>query len=109
MGGGSSRASTSSAKPELKTQQPEGKKLIKLLEDSLSIRDNPKICPKPCPSVSFNVNLIEILGSQIDETIACNEKIQPVESQEILEVESNKLKESDIDPFEIDYSLETLY
>ena len=75
----------------------------------MSIRGNPKICPIPCPSVSYNVNPIEIFGSQIDETIACNEKIQPVESQEILEVESNKLNESDIDPFEIDYSFKTLY
>ena len=32
-----------------------------------------------------------------------------MESQKILEVESNKLKESDIDPFENDYSLEILY
>ena len=103
------RASTSSAKLELKTQQPEGQKLNKLLKDSLSIRGNPEICPKPCPSVSYNVNPIEIFGSQIDKTITCNEKIQPVESQEILEVESNKLNESDIDPFEIDYSFETLY
>ena len=76
----------------------------------MSTGDNPKICPKPCPSVSYNVNPIENFSSQIiDETIACNEKIQPVESQEILEVESNKLNESDIDPFEIDYSFETLY
>ena len=32
-----------------------------------------------------------------------------MESQKILEVESNKLKMPDIDPFEDDYSLETLY
>ena len=32
-----------------------------------------------------------------------------MESQEILEVESNKLNVSDIDPFENDYSLEILY
>ena len=32
-----------------------------------------------------------------------------MESQEILEVESNKLKMPDIDPFENDYSLEILY
>ena len=64
---------------------------------------------KPCPSVSYNVNPIETFGSQIDETITCNEKVQPVESQKILEVESNKLNESDIDPFETDYSLEILY
>ena len=75
----------------------------------MSIGGNPKICPRPCPSVSYNVNPIETFGSQIDETITCNEKVQPVESQEILEVESNKLKVSDIDPFESDYSLEILY
>ena len=75
------RASTGSAKPELKTQQPEGRKLNKLLKDSLSVRGNPEICPKPCPSVSYNVNPIETFGFQIDETIICNEKVQPVESQ----------------------------
>ena len=75
----------------------------------MSIGGNPEICPKPCPSVSHNVNSIENVGSQIDETITCNEKVQPVESQKILEVESNKLNVSDIDPFESDYSLEILY
>ena len=75
----------------------------------MSIRGNPEICPKPCPSVSYNVNPIETFRFQIDETITCNEKVQPVESQEILEVESNKSNESDIDPFETDYSLEILY
>ena len=75
----------------------------------MSIGGNPEICPKPCPSVFYNVNPIETFRSQTDETITCNEKVQPVESQGILEVESNKLKESDIDPFESDYSLEILY
>ena len=75
----------------------------------MSVGGNPEICPKPCPSVSYNVNPIETFGSQIDETITCNEKGKPVESQKILEVESNKLNESDIDPFEIDYSFEILY
>ena len=75
----------------------------------MSIRGNPEICPKPCPSASYNVNPIETFGSQIDETTTCNKRVQPVESQEILEVESNKLNESDIDPFETDYSLEILY
>ena len=75
----------------------------------MNVRDNPEICPKPCTSVSYNVNPIETFGFQIEETITCNEKVQPVESQEILEVESNKLNESDIDPFEIDYSPEILY
>ena len=67
------------------------------------------MCPKPCPSVFYNVNPIETLGSQVDVTIPCKEKVQPVESQKILEVESNKLKMPDIDPFENDYSLEILY
>ena len=75
----------------------------------MSIRGNPEICPKLCPSVFYNVNPIETFGFQIDETITCNQKVQPVESQEILEDESNKLKVSDIDPFESDYSLEILY
>ena len=74
----------------------------------MSIGGNPEICPKPCPSAFYNVNSIETFGSQTDETITCNEKVQPVESQGILEVESNKLKESDINPFESDYSLEIL-
>ena len=75
----------------------------------MSIGGNPKICPKPCPSVFYNVNPIETFGSQIDVTIPYKEKVQPVESQKILEVESNKLKMPDIDPFENDYSLEFLY
>ena len=74
----------------------------------MSIRGNPKICPKPCPFVFYNVNPIETFGSQIDVTIPCKEKVQPVESQKILEVESNKLKMPYIDPFENDYSLEIL-
>ena len=58
--------------------------------------------PKPCSSVSFNVNPIEISCSQTDETITHKEEIQLVESQEISEVESN-LSVSDIDPFETMY------
>ena len=76
----------------------------------MSIRGNPRICTKPCPSVFYDVNPIETFGFQNDVTIPCKEKVQPVESQEILEVESNnKLKMPDIDPFENDYSLEILY
>ena len=67
----------------------------------MSIRENPKICPKPCPSVSFNENPIVISYSETDETIACNEKIQLVKPQEITEVESKDLIESDIDLVEI--------
>ena len=69
----------------------------------MSIGGNPKRCPKPCPSVSFNDNPIVISYSQTDETIACNEKIQLVESQGISEAESHNLIESDIDPFETMY------
>ena len=75
----------------------------------MSVRGNPKICPKPCPSVFYSVNPIETFGSHIDVIIPCKEKVQPVESQKILEVESNKLKMPDIAPFENDYSLEILY
>ena len=75
----------------------------------MSIGGNPRICPKPCPSVFCSVNPIETFRSQIDETIPCKEKVQLVESRKILEVESNKLKMPDIDPFENDYSLEFLY
>ena len=67
----------------------------------MSIRGNPKRCPKPCPSVILNVNPNEISCSQTNEIIACNEKIQPVNLQEISEVESNDLIESDIDHVEI--------
>ena len=75
----------------------------------MSIGGNPEICPKPCPSVFYNVNPIETFGFQTDKTISCNEKVHPVKSQDILEFESNRLKESDVDPFESDYSLEILY
>ena len=51
----------------------------------------------------FNVNPTESSCSQTNEMIACNEKIQPVESQGISEVESHNLIESDIDPFETMY------
>ena len=66
------------------------------------------MCPKPCPSVYYGANPIETFDSQINVTIPCKVKVQPVESQKILEVESNKLKMPGIDPFEDDYSLETL-
>ena len=72
----------------------------------MSVRGNPKICPKPCPFAYWNVNIKKTFGSQINETIPCKKMVQPVESQWILEVES---KESDIDPFEDDYSFEVLY
>ena len=69
----------------------------------MSIRGNPKRCPKPCPSVSFNENPIVISCLKTNETISCNEKIQIVDSQEVSEVESKDLVESDIYPFESMY------
>ena len=69
----------------------------------MSIKGNPKRCPKPCPSVSFNVNPVEISYSQTNETVTCNKENQLVESQEISEVESDDLCKSDIDPFETMY------
>ena len=44
---------------------------------------------KPYPSVSFDVNPIEIPYVQNDETITCNKQIQLVESQELSEAESH--------------------
>ena len=67
------------------------------------MKGNPKICPKPCPSVSFDVNTVEIPCTEIDETITHAKEIQPVELQEISEVESMAISESDIDPFETMY------
>ena len=67
----------------------------------MSIRGTPEKCPKPCPSVSFDLNPVEISDpSQLyeNETITHNEQIQPVELENISEVESNE-SESDIDPF----------
>ena len=51
------------------------------------------------------MNPIKISYSQTDETMACNENIQLVESQGISEVESDNLIESDIDPFETMYGV----
>ena len=67
----------------------------------MSIGGTPKICPKPCPYGSFNLNPFEISDlsqSQTNETITHNEYIQPVELENISEVESND-SESDIDSF----------
>ena len=72
----------------------------------MSVRGNPKRCPKPCPSVYFNDNPFVITYSETDETIACNEKIQLVKSEENTKVESKDLIESDIDLVEI---FETMY
>ena len=67
----------------------------------MSIRGTPEKCPKPCPSVSFDLNSIEISdSSQLheNETITHNEQMQPVELDNFPEIESNE-SESDIDPF----------
>ena len=67
----------------------------------MSIRGTPEECPKPCPSVSFDLNPIEILDvSQKceNEIVTHNEQIQPVEIENFPEFESNEI-ESDIDPF----------
>ena len=74
----------------------------------MCIKGNPKICPKPCPSVSFCVKPIEIPFSSYkdeeeDGIFSCEEQTQPVESLSTSEVESDNLSESDIDPFETMY------
>ena len=77
----------------------------KKLKNSLCIKGNPKLCPKPCPSVSFCLNPIEIPCSshkdvEEDGILSCEEQTQPVKSLGTSEVESENLSESDIDPFE---------
>ena len=67
----------------------------------MSIRGNPKRCPKPCLSVTFNDKPRVKLYSETDEIIACKEKIQLVKSKENTKVESKDLIESDIDLVEI--------
>ena len=65
----------------------------------MSIRGTPEKCPKPCPSVSFDLNPVEItdaLQFGENEIITHTEQMQPVEIENFPEVESN---ESDIDPF----------
>ena len=67
----------------------------------MSIGGTPDKCPKPCPSVSFDLNPIEITdASQFgeNEIITHVEQMQPVELENFPEVESNA-SESDIDPF----------
>ena len=68
----------------------------------MSIGGTPEKCPKPCPSVSFDLNPIEITdASQFSENEikTCSDQIQPVELEDFPEVESND-SESDIDPFD---------
>ena len=67
----------------------------------MSIGGTPEKCPKPCPSVSFDLNPVEITdASQFgeNEIITCTDQIQPVELENFPEVESID-SESDIDPF----------
>ena len=71
----------------------------------MSIGGTPEKCPKPCPSVSFDLNPIEITdASQFgeNEINTCSDQIQPVELEDFPEVESND-SESDIDPFSTMY------
>ena len=69
----------------------------------MSIEGNPKLCPKPCPSVSFCRNPIEIPSLQDEELFSCNDQTQLVDSGSNSEVESDNLSKSDIDPFETMY------
>ena len=67
----------------------------------MSVGGTPEKCPKPCPSVSFDLNPIEITdASQFgeNEINTCSDQIQPVELVNFPEVKSND-SESDIDPF----------
>ena len=66
-------------------------KSTKQLKDSLSIRGTAEKCPKPCPSVSFDLNPIEITdASQFgeNEVITYTDQMQPVELENFPEVES---------------------
>ena len=67
----------------------------------MSIRGNPKRCPKLCPSVNFNDKPSVHVYSETGDTIAYKEKIQPVKLKENTKVESKDLIESDIDLVEI--------
>ena len=67
----------------------------------MSVGGTPEKCPKPCPSVSFDLNPIEITdASQFGEKeiITYTDQIQPMEIENLPGVESND-SEYDIDPF----------
>ena len=67
----------------------------------MSIGGTPEKCPKPSPSVSFDLNPIEITdASQFgeNEMITHTEQMQPVELENFPEVESID-SEPNIDPF----------
>ena len=89
------------------------------LKDSLCIEGNPKICPKPCPSVPFCLKLDKIEETDLEDsfvetetesfqnenTFSCSEQEQ-TQLGELFsspEVESDNLSESDIRPFDILY------
>ena len=72
----------------------------------MCVKGNPNLCPKPCPSVSFSLNPIEIPCSshkEEDGISSFEEQTQPMKSLGTLDVESDNLSESDIDPFETMY------
>ena len=72
----------------------------------MCIEGNPNLCPKPYPSVSFCLNPIEIPCSshkEEDGISSCEEQTQPMKSLGTLDVESENLSESYIDPFETMY------
>ena len=85
----------------------------------MCIEGNPKICPKPCPSVSFCLKLDTIEETDLEDslvetetesfqnenTFSCSEQEQ-TQLGELFsspKVESDNLSESDIGPFDILY------
>ena len=85
----------------------------------MCIKGNPKICPKPCPSVSFCLKLDTIEETDLEDSIvetetesfqnentfSCSEQEQ-TQLGELFsspEVESDNLSELDIGPFDILY------
>ena len=85
----------------------------------MCIKGNPKICPKPCPSVSFCLKLDKIEETHLEDSFVetetesfQNENIFSCSEQEQTqlgelfsspEVESDNLSKSDIGPFDILY------
>ena len=85
----------------------------------MCIKGNPKICPKPCPSVSFYLKLDKIEDTDLEDSFVetetesfQNENIFSCSEQEQAQlgelfsspkVESDNLSESDIGPFDILY------
>ena len=85
----------------------------------MCIEENPKICPKPCPSVSFCLKLDKIEETDLEDsfvetetesfqnenTFTCSEQEQTQLGESFInpEVESDHLSESNIGPFDILY------